>query len=350
MTIKKNSIYKTFLACDSVSDEVLLHNHYRCNEKIIEFNNLKYYNSKLKVCSASREAQPLVYMDVKNERVNEKNTAPAEVEAIIDYAMMNKDKSIGVITPFVNQRKMIEEEVKREKLTNVVCGTVHAFQGDEKDVVLFSTALTNQTQAGTYGWLKNNKELINVATSRARDKLIVLADSNNLNRLHQKSDEDDLYELVQYVRQNGASHVTPKKANSRALGVKPFSTETEEAFLENLSHALSNIWLSESKYVIHKEVAIAQVFQDNVGYNDLFYSGRFDFVVYEVRGKQEFPVLAIELDGKEHFTDEVVKNRDRKKNQICAEHNLQIIRVENSYARRYNHIKEILINYFKVRH
>ena len=347
---KKNSIYKTYLACDSVSDEVLLHNHYRCNDKIIEFNNLKYYNSKLKICSASKEAQPLVYMDVKNEHVNEKNTALAEVEAIIDYAIMNKDKSIGVITPFVNQRKMIEEEVKREKLANVVCGTVHAFQGDEKDVVLFSTALTNQTQAGTYGWLKNNKELINVATSRARDKLIVLVDSNNLNRLHQKNEEDDLYELVQYVRQNGASNVTPKKAHSRALGVKPFSTETEEAFLENLLHALSNIWLSESKYVIHKEVAIAQVFQNNVSYNDLFYSGRFDFVVYEVRGKQELPVLAIELDGKEHFTDEVVKNRDRKKNQICAEHNLQIIRVENSYARRYNHIKEILMSYFKVRH
>ena len=41
---RKNSIYKTFLACDAVSDEVLLHNHYRCNRKIIEFNNQKYYN------------------------------------------------------------------------------------------------------------------------------------------------------------------------------------------------------------------------------------------------------------------------------------------------------------------
>ncbi len=42
--------------------------------------------------------------------------------------------------------------------------------------------------------------------------------------------------------------------------------------------------------------------------------------------------------------------RDRKKNAICRAHNLQIIRVENSYARRYNHIKEILINYFSVMH
>ena len=180
--------------------------------------------------------------------------------------------------------------------------------------------------------------------------MIVLADSRNLKRLHQKDSEDDLFELLQYVYKNGDSHVTQKKANSRALGVKPFSTATEEAFLENLTHALSNIWLSQNKYSIQKEVAISQVFQDNVDYNDLFYMGRFDFVVYERIGKQSMPVLAIELDGKEHFSDEVVMNRDRKKNAICAAHNLQIIRVENSYARRYNHIKEILLNYFSVRH
>ena len=159
-----------------------------------------------------------------------------------------------------------------------------------------------------------------------------------------------MYELVQYVKKNGDSHVTAKKANSRALGVKPFSTATEEAFLENLTHALQNIWLSQSRYTIQKEVAISQVFRDNISYSDLFYSGRFDFVVYEKQGKQSIPILAIELDGKEHFSDEVVKNRDRKKNEICRAHNLQIIRVENSYARRYNHIKEILLDYFSIRH
>jgi len=346
---RKNSIYKVFLACDSVSDEVLLHNHYRCHEKIIGFNNKKYYNSKLKICTQSKESKPLVHMDIRNNVVGTKNTAPAEVSAIIEYATANKDKSIGVITPFVNQRKLVEEEIKNHSLTNVVCGTVHAFQGDEKDVVLFSTALTDQTQAGTYGWLKNNKELINVATSRAREKLIVLADTKNLKRLHQSEVEDDLFELVQYVDKNGESVVTPQKANSRALGVKPFSTATEEAFLENLTHALSNIWLSDNKYSIQKEVAISQVFQENTSYSDLFYSGRFDFVVYEKMGRQQIPVLAIELDGKEHYVDAVVQNRDRKKMQICEDHNLQLIRVENSYARRYNHIKEILMSYFSVR-
>ena len=78
----------------------------------------------------------------------------------MEYALLNKDKSIAVITPFVNQKQLIENAIKQNKLSNLVCGTVHAFQGDEKDVVLFSTAISERTSAGTYNWLKNNKELI----------------------------------------------------------------------------------------------------------------------------------------------------------------------------------------------
>lgn len=341
-----NSIYKTYLACDSVSDEVLLRYHYRCNKKIIEFNNRKFYNSKLNIRSTSKEAEPLLYLDVSGSTTGYKNTAPYEVEQIVEYAKVNKEKSIGVITPFVNQKKEVEMQLKRNNLSNVTCGTVHAFQGDEKDVVLFSTAITDKTNRGTYEWLKNNKELINVATSRAKDKLIVLSNLKELERLHLNNDDDDLYELVQYVRQNGQSHVTAKETNSRALGVKPFSTQTEEAFLLNLNHAMENIWFSQNRFVVEKEVGIAHVFQENLNYSDLFYSGRFDFVVYEKHRDAKIPVLAIELDGKEHFSDEVVKNRDRKKEQICQEHNFQLIRIENSYARRYNHIKDILMTYF----
>jgi len=347
---RKNSIYKTYLACDAVSDEVLLRSHYRCNREIIGFNNKKYYNSKLQICSKSKEPEPLVYVDVKSDRAEIKNTSPAEADEVIAYAKQNTDKSIAVITPFVNQRALIEQAIKENHLENLVCGTVHAFQGDEKDVVLFSTALSDRTNAGTYQWLKNNKELINVATSRAKDKLVLLADSKELERLHAGQADDDLYELAQYIKTNGKSEITEKHISSRALGIQPFSTATENAFLENLTHALENIWLSQSKYVIHKEVAISQVFQDNMTYDDLFYMGRFDFVVYEKQGKKELPVLAIELDGKEHFEDAVVQERDRKKNAICQAHNMEIIRVENSYARRYNHIKGILMDYFSRVH
>ncbi len=347
---KKSSIYKTYLSCDSVSDEILLHNHYRCNKKIIDFNNRKYYNSKLNVKTENKELEPLEYIDITDALTYYKNTSPAEAKEIVKYAAHNKDKTIGVITPFVSQKAMIEKELENAGIQNVTCGTVHAFQGDEKDVVLFSTAITDQTQLGTYTWLKNNKELINVATSRAKDKLIILGSKKNMDRLHNKCEDDDLYELVNYVTSNGKSVVTPKLNNSRALGIKPFSTDTENAFLKSLTHALENIWMTQSKYVIHKEVGIAHVFKDNYDYNDLFYSGRFDFVVYEKNGEIEVPILAIELDGKEHFQNEIVMERDKKKNEICKKHNMQVIRVENSYARRYNHIKEILTNYFSIMH
>ena len=57
--------------------------------------------------------------------------------------------------------------------------------------------------------------------------------------------------------------------------------------------------------------------------------------------------IAIEVDGKEHVRDEVVMSRDRQKKAICQRHGFQLIRVENSYARRNHHIKEILVAYFE---
>jgi very-short-patch-repair endonuclease len=57
------------------------------------------------------------------------------------------------------------------------------------------------------------------------------------------------------------------------------------------------------------------------------------------------PVLAIELDGLEHFEEDVVKARDAKKNAICQEHGFALIRVDNTYARRYVFMKEMLIRW-----
>ena len=235
----ENSIYKTYLGCDAVSDEILLSHHYRCNKRIIDFNNKKYYNGKLNIKTQSNSDIPLVFCDIRGNTTTYKNTAPIEADKIVQYAKLNKDKSIGVITPFVNQRELITNALKENGLNNVSCGTVHAFQGDEKDVVLFSLAITDKTHQGTYEWLKNNKELINVATSRAKEKLVIISDSKELERLHNNTPDDDLYELVQYVRTNGQSEVSSKEVNSRALGIKPYSTETEEAFITTLNHALT---------------------------------------------------------------------------------------------------------------
>ena len=61
----------------------------------------------------------------------------------------------------------------------------------------------------------------------------------------------------------------------------------------------------------------------------------------------EAGILAIELDGKEHQEESLVKQRDRQKMQVCRKHGFELIRVENSYARRYYYIKGILEEYFR---
>ena len=345
-----NSVYKTFMAADSVSDETLLHKHYRCDPRIIGFNNKKYYNGKLIVNTNKKSDEPLVYMDSEDPGNSIKNTSCDEAEQIVKYVINNRDKNIGIITPFVNQKRLIDEMLQKNGINDVSCGTVHAFQGDQKDIILFSTAITGQTKKGTYNWLKNNKELINVATSRASEKLVVLSNLKQIDNLRD-NDDDDLYELVQYVRNEGKTVVTPKGIRSRALGFKPWDTKTEKAFLSCLTHALDNITLSQSRFDIKEQVVLSQVFKENVPYSNLFYSGTFDFVIYE-KGfdGQAYPVLAIELDGREHKTEESRIKSDHEKEQICKAQGLELIRVDNSYARRYTYIKELLKRYFAVMH
>ena len=176
-----------------------------------------------------------------------------------------------------------------------------------------------------------------------------MGSDKDINRLHALSqdDRDDIYELVQYAKTSGKYEVSTLDTRSRALGIKPYSTETEDAFLTNINHALGNVLKTGKKCTVQREVSIAQVFENNYSYNDLFYSGRFDFVVYEKDFKgRDIPVFAIELDGMEHHDDDIVKARDAKKNAICKEHGFDLIRIDNTYARRYNYMKEILIDYF----
>ncbi|MBP5439261.1 MAG: AAA family ATPase [Treponema sp.] len=347
----KNSIYKTFLANDAVSQETLLHNHYRCAKDIIEFNNKKYYNNQLNIKSKALYDRPLVFCDIADDSSSIKNTAPKEADKIVQYVKNNSDKRIGIITPFKNQKDLIEYKLMENGLNETVsCGTVHAFQGDEKDEILFSLALTDNTYTKTYDWLKNNRELLNVAVSRAKDKLVLLSSTRQLERLHKKDEQDDLYELANYVRNNGDYKVTSRENSSRALGIKPYSTETENAFLTTLNHALSVMLNENTKFAVKREVQLSHLFDKNKDDCDFFYKGSLDFVIYKkgFRGKEE-PVLAIELDGPEHHDNPKVMARDEKKKQICKNHGFVLIHVDNSYARRYNFVKDILEEFFTLR-
>lgn len=348
-----NSIYSCFSKLDPLSDEILLSYHYRSDPRIIGFNNRKFYNGKLKIRSNLSQGQALVYVDVPNSKSEGKNTSLSEISHMAEYIKSHPEEDIAVITPFVPQKELISAALRERGIGDVEVGTVHSFQGDEKDTILFSSAVTEKTHGYTYAWLKENRELINVATSRAKKKLILYGDRSAIRKLHGAVEgKDDFYELCSYVFSKGKSEVSSSyDGSSRALtGYKTYTTETEAEFLENLAQAMS-VLSNSKRFLVHHNVSIKDLFEKYEEDGSLFFTGHFDFVIYarSFLGDSEIPLMAFEVDGDEHYSDPRTIERDKKKNEIARAHHLELIRVKNSYSRRYNLIKGILVSYLRAK-
>lgn len=343
----ENSIYTTYTKIDVINNETLLSYHYRCHPQIIGFSNQKYYHNKLKLMSSSQEKAPLVFVDTSKEETSNpsymKNVSDIEAQYICEYIKSNPDKNVGIITPFVRQKECIEKYLRDNQIEETAIGTVHAFQGDQKDVIIFSTAITNATHQATYNWLKCNRELINVAVSRAKDKLIMIGNKSAIYNL--STDQDDLKELVEYVNSNGKSEITDVSIASSALGTRQISTESEKDLSQTVNHILSVI---NNNCYIRTEQSLSSIFQDDGVDSPIFYKQRFDLIIFEKQFQGDRPILAIELNGPEHYTDEEVKIRDQKKKEFCDRHHLKLLSIPRDCARDYTNIKHTLMDCIKV--
>ncbi len=80
------------------------------------------------------------------------------------------------ISPFKAQAQSVAKWLTAWRLSNWEASTVHSQQGSEADIVIFDTV-----NAGNYMWpFEEWKRLINVALSRAREAVIVLASRNEM--------------------------------------------------------------------------------------------------------------------------------------------------------------------------
>ena len=162
----ENSILKTMSNVDAISKYILLKKHYRSVKDIIAFSNRKYYGEKLDYARVdASNTDPLQFIDVssRGSDIGEKNTSIREAEAIVSSIKKNNYNNVGIITPFKNQSDIIRGLMKENGLNDIVeVGTIHSFQGGEKDVIYVSLGITPFSKEGTFKWVKNNKELINV--------------------------------------------------------------------------------------------------------------------------------------------------------------------------------------------
>lgn len=193
-----NSLFDLASGYINGNDIISLRDHHRSHADIIEFSNEEFYGGDLRVAT---NYDNLKFVDLNDNGirwvdVSGKASRPAnggaenEIEAkevVKEITKLIIDRkypgTIGVVTPFRAQANLIRRLVNdntelSSKLINndFLVDTVHKFQGDERDVMIFSPVVSKNMPIGALGFLRNNGNLFNVAITRARAMLLVVGD------------------------------------------------------------------------------------------------------------------------------------------------------------------------------
>ena len=183
-------------------DVVTLRDHHRSHEHIMGFSNDAFYEGKLRIATnyaklkRPRPDEPAVrWIDVKGSTVRPRNggaynlkEAQQVVDELVRFANEGYTGSIGVVSPFrlqanrISQLALEHPQLGATKLAKMefLADTVHKFQGDERDVMIFSPTVSDGVQSTALGFLnsKDSANLFNVAITRARSALVVVGDRN----------------------------------------------------------------------------------------------------------------------------------------------------------------------------
>ncbi|MFN2374150.1 MAG: DEAD/DEAH box helicase [Cyclonatronaceae bacterium] len=102
---------------------------------------------------------------------------------------------IGIIVPFRSVVWDYRRQLNARNMADVEVGTIHTFQGREKQVIIFDTVMSGQSQFGKMRHFsvrpfdedKNGlsvPRLLNVAFSRSKDQLVLVADFNHMRKIY----------------------------------------------------------------------------------------------------------------------------------------------------------------------
>ncbi|MEW8025273.1 MAG: AAA domain-containing protein [Candidatus Thiodiazotropha sp.] len=213
-----NSLFHIASGMASGSDIISLRDHHRSHAQIIEFSNRFFYEGRLRVATrygalkfpaSMGSGARWVHIDGQvNRPASGGAVNPPEAKSVVQtlrHLLVDQRYagSVGVVSPFRAQVNQIRDFVGQDEelegyLVNAdfLVDTVHKFQGDERDVMIFSPVLAKGISPGAIGFLKNNGNLFNVAITRARAMLIVVGDKN----VASNSEIDYLREFAKYVQ------------------------------------------------------------------------------------------------------------------------------------------------------
>ncbi|XP_065682161.1 uncharacterized protein LOC100204258 isoform X2 [Hydra vulgaris] len=177
-----------------VRPAILLNYQYRMAPEICWFPNKRFYNNELKSNEAlikkKSDLKPYVFLNLDESREDKTRMGgihnPVEREhiiAICEKIVTEKNANvneIAVITPYRYQASLIKQELNKKlaQLEGIEVDTIDGFQGREKRIVIFSCVRASNHQE-SIGFLSNPQRM-NVALTRAKDVLIILANCNSI--------------------------------------------------------------------------------------------------------------------------------------------------------------------------
>ena len=189
------SLYDLFSQSSNINP-TFLSDTYRSVDSIAQYSNTTFYNGRLRVATESSSLKTptdtptgIHWTHIDGEVKSAGGSGcfcSQEVVAIVELLgkILNDNKfqgTLGIVTPFRQQANRIQDAIYEagfifEDLNRVHLNidTSHGFQGDEKDVMIFSLCAGPNMPRGSRAFLRETGNLFNVAVSRARAVMHVI--------------------------------------------------------------------------------------------------------------------------------------------------------------------------------
>lgn len=214
--------------------------HRRCFDEIIAYCNQLAYRSilePLKGPSKNTLFMPLQFIGIEGDSTNYNASRANRTEAEAIALWINENKNIilnhhqakenmtannenrapvklvlgdvlAILTPFTSQKQVLKSALKKNGIeTNrLIVGTVHALQGAERPIVIFSSVYGRNNIGMSY-FFDRNLSILNVAVSRAKDSFILFGNDAVFSK-SKNTASSLLYNHIQGVSDRFKSSVT----------------------------------------------------------------------------------------------------------------------------------------------